>query len=88
MNDLMLKTFAKSLKPYIAPSADKGETALIQYLSQIPLNENETDAIVILDRNSKNELLILVVAVQGREIVRKIHQFTKEQIIDFVLKSL
>jgi hypothetical protein len=88
MNDVMLKGFAKTLKPMVAPAAQRGEKELTAYLSSIELHENETGAVVVLDTDPNGQLMIVVATVNGRVFERKIAEFTKEQIVDFILKQI
>lgn len=88
MNDVLLKGMAKTLKPMLNPAARRGEKELCEYLQGIELQPGETGAVVVLDFDEDNNIVILIAAVAGLNITRRIAQYTRENIVDSLLKYI
>jgi hypothetical protein len=89
MNQLILKSLLKTIKPQINPALETGEKELINYLNSIPLEENEKKAVVIVDYNCNNEAIIAIVTVdENLTIVRPVASFKKDKLIDLISNIL
>lgn len=85
LESLILKQFA----PRIAPAIEKGETELKKYLDSLELEPGETHATVLIDwKDNTGEATLVVAAFKGKEAVRPIAFFKKEQLFDLITKTI
>lgn len=75
-------------KPLIGPALDGGSRDLKKYLDGLELQPGETGTTVLVDFDKAGNGFLFVVALKDKTIVRKIAQFSKDQIVDAITKLM